>query len=190
MIRVGRGANYPDYDSYLSKNDKRCGGHHTFPRYSKPPDPVTRPDPVEVLMSAKHGRCQCGAVQFSVYGPLRDVVYCHCKMCRRSIGHVLAATACAVPHLHIQGEQSLQWYQSSASARRGFCKSCGSNLFWIPASGTHVSILAGTLDDPSGLTAAAHIHVDTKGDYYSIDDGLPQHRDGEHGVRIPAALAE
>jgi hypothetical protein len=50
-----------------------------------------------------------------------------------------------------------------------------------------VSILAGTLDDPSGLKAAAHIHVNTKGDYYSIDDGLPQHADGEHSVKIPTA---
>lgn len=141
-------------------------------------------------MSAKHGRCQCGAVQFSVDGPLRDVVYCHCKMCRRSIGHVLAATACALPHLRVDGADSLQWYQSSASARRGFCRVCGSNLFWVPASGTHVSILAGTLDDPTGLNAAAHIHVDTKGDYYSIDDGLPQHTDGMHGVSIPAAQSE
>src|SRR5579863_2489373 len=105
-----------------------------------PPLTSDRPEPVEVLMSAKHGRCQCGAVQFSVDGPLRDVVYCHCKMCRRSIGHVLAATACALPHLRVDGADSLQWYQSSASARRGFCRVCGSNLFWVPASGTHVSI--------------------------------------------------
>lgn len=138
-------------------------------------------------MSAIHGRCLCGGVEYTVQGPLRDVVYCHCKMCRRSSGHFVAATACAMPHLSITRAGSLQWYESSPQARRGFCSVCGSNLFWQPASGTHVSIWAGTLDDPTGLKGAAHIHVDSKGDYYTLEVGLPQHLDGAHGVRIPAA---
>jgi hypothetical protein len=138
-------------------------------------------------MSAKHGQCLCGGVQFSVNGPLREVVYCHCKMCRRSTGHLVAATACAVPHLDITRADSLRWYQSSATAKRGFCGDCGSNLFWWPASNSHVSILAGTLDDPTGVKAVAHIHVAEKGDYYALADGLTQHLDGSHCVRVPAA---
>jgi hypothetical protein len=138
-------------------------------------------------MSAKHGQCLCGGVQFSIDGPLRDVVYCHCKMCRRSSGHLVAATACAVPHLDITRAGSLRWYQSSATAKRGFCGDCGSNLFWWPTSNTHVSILAGTLDDPTGVKAVSHIHVDAKGDYYALADGLTQHLDGNHGVRVPTA---
>lgn len=137
-------------------------------------------------MSATRGRCLCGGVQFRVDGPLRDVVYCHCKMCRRSSGHIVAATACAASHLSINRSESLRWYESSAHAKRGFCNLCGSNLFWKPASGTHVSIMAGTLDDPTGLTAVSHIHAGMKGDYYRLDDGLPQHLDGAHGTPVPA----
>jgi hypothetical protein len=136
-------------------------------------------------MSATRGRCLCGGVQFRVNGPLRAVVYCHCKMCRRSSGHILAATACALPHLSIDRSESLRWYESSAHAKRGFCSVCGSNLFWKPASGTHMSIMAGTLDEPTGIQAVSHIHVDMKGDYYRLDDGLPQHRGGDHGIRVP-----
>ena len=88
-------------------------------------------------MSATRGRCLCGGVQFRVNGPLRPVVYCHCKMCRRTSGHILAATACALPHLSIDQSESLRWYESSAHAKRGFCSVCGSNLFWKPASGTY-----------------------------------------------------
>lgn len=120
------------------------------------------------------GRCLCGAVRFEVDGPLRPVIYCHCTMCRRSSGHFDAATACAPEHLRLLGAATLRWYQSSALARRGFCSTCGSQLFWQPVHGGHVSIWAGTLESPTGLAAAKHIFVADKGDYYEIGDGLPQ----------------
>jgi hypothetical protein len=37
------------------------------------------------------------------------------------------------------------------------------------------------------LKFAAHIFVADKADYYRLDDGLPQHDDGEHGIAIPEA---
>lgn len=120
------------------------------------------------------GGCLCGGVRFEVHGPLRPVIYCHCTMCRRSGGHFDAATACAPEHLRLLSAQSLRWYQSSAIARRGFCGTCGSQLFWEPAHGGHMSIWAGTLDRPTGLKPSMHIFVADKGDYYEITDGLPQ----------------
>jgi len=36
-----------------------------------------------------------------------------------------------------------------------------------------ISICAGTLDAPTGLTPKAHIYLGSKGDYYEVpDDGL------------------
>jgi len=134
------------------------------------------------------GSCLCGAVDYVVNGPLREIVYCHCTMCRRATGHYVAATACAVSDLVISHPEQVRWHRSSAEAERGFCGTCGSNLFWRPVSGTHVSILAGSLDAPTGLRAAAHIFVGDKGDYYGLDDGLPQHRDGAHGVSPPPGV--
>jgi len=121
------------------------------------------------------GHCLCGAVQYEVRGPLRSVVYCHCSMCRRTTGHFFAATACTREHLNIQPNDALRWYQSSASARRGFCEVCGSNLFWEAMGRDYISILAGSLDMPTGLVATEHIFTAEAGDYYSIADGLPQH---------------
>jgi hypothetical protein len=72
-------------------------------------------------------------------------------------------------------------------ARRGFCHECGSNLFWEPDTKTHISITAGTLDKPTGLTAAAHICVESIGDYYQIIDDLPQSLDASHNIKIPTA---
>ena len=125
----------------------------------------------------QRGHCLCGAVQYQVRGPLRAVVYCHCNMCRRSTGHFLAATACAREDLEIHSRDALRWYQSSAAARRGFCGLCGSNLFWEAAGRDYISILAGSLNVPTGLAAREHIFTAEAGDYYSITDGLPQHPD-------------
>jgi len=120
------------------------------------------------------GRCLCGSVQYEVRGPLRPVVYCHCEMCRRTSGHFVAATACARQDLVLRSSATLQWYQSSTTARRGFCGQCGSNLFWEPLGESRISIMAGTLDSPTGLTAQGHIFVAEAGDYYRITAGLPQ----------------
>jgi hypothetical protein len=138
-------------------------------------------------MSFNRGGCLCGAVEYVVTGPLRPVVYCHCGMCRRASGHFVAATACAISQLAITRSEQLRWHHSSAQAQRGFCGACGSNLFWKPNSGTHVSIMAGTLDTPTGLREAVHIYVGDKGDYYQLHDQLPQREDGAHGVPLPAA---
>src|SRR5579859_1240659 len=120
------------------------------------------------------GHCLCGAVQFEVRGPPRPVIYCHCSFCRRSTGHIVAATACARGDLNMLTAGSVRWYQSSAVARRGFCESCGSQLFWDSPGLDYIAIMAGSIDAPTGLTGAGHIFVGSKGDYYEICDTLPQ----------------
>ena len=132
------------------------------------------------------GGCLCGAVRYEVRGPLRPVVYCHCTQCRRTSGHFSASTATRLDNLILSESKGLRWYQSSPMARRGFCRDCGSSLFWEPTSGDRVSIAAGTLDSPTGLNAAAHVFVEDSGDYYTVSDGLSQRTNGDHGVAIPA----
>ena len=117
------------------------------------------------------GGCLCGAVTYTIDGPLRPVVNCHCKQCRKSSGHHVAATSGARDKIEITGE--VTWYKSSQTARRGFCAKCGSNLFW-DGGGENISIHAGTLDGATGLQTCGHIFVADKGDYYEITDDLPQ----------------
>jgi len=102
----------------------------------------------------KTGGCLCGAVTYVVSGPLRPVVACHCTQCRKSSGHHVAATSCHRDDIRVTGK--VTWYQSSDTARRGFCGTCGSNLFW-DGPGVNLSIFAGTLDGPTGIKMAGHI---------------------------------
>ena len=134
------------------------------------------------------GGCLCGAVRYRVRGPLRPVINCHCEQCRRSSGHHVAATACRRQHLELIEPHDLRWYTSSETARRGFCGTCGSSVFWDshePERQQHVSIMAGTLDQPTGLETAANIYTDFAGDYYHLDDDVPGFPVSGHGVPFP-----
>lgn len=127
------------------------------------------------MADSRTGGCLCGAVRYTVGGRPRGVVYCHCSQCRRQTGHHYAATNVSVADLALEGAERLTWYRASDFARRGFCATCGSALFWQADAAGDISIMAGSFDSPSGLTGEAHIFVADKGDYYEIADGLPQY---------------
>ena len=127
-------------------------------------------------MAELTGSCLCGAVCYAIDGSMRPVIFCHCEQCRRTSGHHVAATACRVTALTVITDTGLTWYRSSPGSERGFCSRCGGNLFFRSDGGEYVSVMAGTLDKPTGLNAVAHIFGGSKSDYYSIADGLPVHR--------------
>jgi hypothetical protein len=120
------------------------------------------------------GSCLCGAVSFEVEGELRPGDACHCEQCRRWSGHYWASTNIPRDRLKVQGMDNVGWFQSSEKVRRGFCRSCGSVLFWDPPHKDWTSIALGAFDTPTGTHLEMHIFVSEKGDYYEIADGLPQ----------------
>lgn len=130
------------------------------------------------------GSCLCGAVRFIASGQLRGVIYCHCSQCRKQSGHYYAATNVAVDDLAVEGGEKITWYEASTFAKRGFCSVCGSALFWKHNEADEISVMAGAFEQPSGLKAEAHIFVEDKGDYYTIDDGLPQFERSTPVIRV------
>ena len=132
------------------------------------------------------GSCLCGAVRFTVSGPLGESDACHCTQCRKQSGHFWASANVKTADLAIEGEDSLRWYHSSEKVRRGFCATCGSFLFWDPVRHPEVIAVAmGALDKPTGVRLHKHIFTADKGDYYDIADGLPQ----EERPPVPAPKA-
>lgn len=121
-------------------------------------------------MTTHHGSCYCGAVEYELSGKLRDSMGCHCSQCRKTSGHYWSATQVTLENFKLIKEDGLVWFQSSDSAKRGFCNQCGSSLFWIPTDKDVISIGTGTLDMPTGLTTTHHIFTDAKGDYYTIPE--------------------
>ena len=124
-------------------------------------------------MSVK-GSCECQGVVFELIGELRDVVFCHCSQCRKTSGHYWAATQVSKGNLNLIKATSLNWYDSSDKARRGFCSVCGSSMFYERKGIDKISVSAGSLEIPTSLDRMRHIYVASKGDYYDISDDLPQ----------------
>lgn len=122
------------------------------------------------------GSCLCGAVSFEASAELREPDACHCTQCRKQSGHFWASTDVDRSALSIAGEENLSWFRSSEKVRRGFCSTCGSNLFWDPIGKPVIAVAMGAFERPTGTKLGKHIFVADKGDYYDIADGLPQHQ--------------
>ncbi len=120
------------------------------------------------------GNCLCGSFRIEVTGPTRCHTYCHCAQCRKQSGHYWATATVPVTAIAITGE--VRWFASSSFARRGFCPTCGSFLFWKANDDAEIGFSLGLIDGPTGLPMEKHIFTAEKGDYDQIDDGLPQHK--------------
>jgi len=124
-------------------------------------------------MQTIQGRCECAAVAFEVAHIRDTVTFCHCSQCRRTSGHYWAATRADFSDVTFTKDTGLSWYQSSPTSRRGFCKLCGSSLFYQPNGANHIAIAAGCLDLPTQMRAGKHIYTADCGDYYTIPDDAP-----------------
>lgn len=123
------------------------------------------------------GGCLCGAVRYEIHGPLREVIACHCGQCLRQHGNFATYSATGKNQLRLLKDGELAWYASSQKARRGFCRACGSSLFWEPLDRDYIAVSAGSFDGPSPVKLTKHIYVKDKPSYYELTDGLPAFRE-------------
>ncbi len=122
------------------------------------------------------GSCLCGAVTFEVSGSLPPPDACHCSKCRKVSGHFWASSDVPRDAVTIHGVDKLTWFQSSEKARRGFCSTCGAQLFFDARKASWLGVAMGAFDRPTDTKLAIHIYVADKGDYYEIADGVPQNQ--------------
>jgi len=122
-----------------------------------------------------HGGCLCGAVRFSAELPEKWCAHCHCSMCRRQHGAgYVTWVGFHSKQVHIEDPDSaLHWHESSPGARRGFCRNCGSSLFFESkkwADETHIAL--GCIDEPHSFKPTAHAFYDTHVSWMAIEEGL------------------
>ncbi len=125
------------------------------------------------------GGCHCGAVRFEGDGKWRKGTACHCGQCRKQTGSFYMTSGIKNEDFKITKDDGLAWYQASKHGERGFCKKCGSALFWRSVDADWVatefiSVMLGAMDDAQGVKIEKHIYVGDKGDYYEIADDLPK----------------
>jgi hypothetical protein len=113
------------------------------------------------------GRCLCGKVTYTLPKPVDEVGACHCDSCRRWASGPFMALG-GEHKVDFEGEEHIVKYRSSEWAERGFCGTCGTNLFYRLLSTGQTILSAGTLDDQSVLTFTDQVFIDEKPGFYSF----------------------
>jgi hypothetical protein len=113
------------------------------------------------------GGCLCGAVRFTASPQNCEVGACHCGMCRKWTAGPFLVLDCA-DTLHFDDDANLGVYRSSEWAERGFCKRCGTPLFYrLIGKGMHF-VSAEAFDDRNGYVFTSQIFIDEKPSYYEF----------------------
>ncbi len=120
---------------------------------------------------SKSASCLCGSVRLQLPDDLGPATACHCSQCRKYSGHHAASfDVASVTYL---SDATLTWFTHPSGAKRGFCNVCGSSMVFTYTDGGQ-SVEAGAIDGPTDERLTDHIFVADKGDYYTLNDGLPQ----------------
>ncbi len=111
-------------------------------------------------MSAAGGQCLCGAVRFTADNVDPDYWACHCSTCIRWSAGPFTSVSCS--GVSFAGEESIAVFDSSAWAERGFCKHCGTVLYYRLKEQESYKMNSGTFDDSSSFKMVGEIFVDEK----------------------------
>lgn len=129
----------------------------------------------EINMNIQGG-CLCGAVRYQCSGNPLWQFNCHCRDCQKTTGSAFAPIA-FFPSASVSIAGDIRYFQSMGgsgkSIRRGFCPTCGSQLFSLPdIVPTMISIRAGTLDDPAIFRPKAHLYASHAAPWDYLDPAL------------------
>ena len=113
------------------------------------------------------GRCLCGAIRIVAKGVSNSVGACHCNMCRRWGGGPFMEVNCEQA-VEFDGEEHITVFDSSDWAERGFCRQCGTHLFYrIKETGQHM-VPVGVFDDAHDLVFTNQVFIDEKPSFYQF----------------------
>ena len=123
------------------------------------------------------GGCLCGAVRYECNAEPMMTGNCHCRNCQKASGAGFV-TAFAVPEAALEITGPVKYHEvvtdSGGTSRRGFCTECGSRLSGASSNMPEiVTIMAGSMDDPSGLRPGMNIFTGSAQPWAHMDPDLP-----------------
>lgn len=111
--------------------------------------------------------CLCGVVTITVAAADDHIGACHCQMCQKWAGGPLMTIDCGTD-VTINDTALVSTFSSSDWAERGFCKQCGSHLFYhLKPTGQYI-MPAGLFDGNEHREFDHQIFIEQKPSYYSF----------------------
>lgn len=111
------------------------------------------------------GHCLCGAVQIEASQASKTVGACHCGMCRRWGGGPFMEINCG-DAISFSGEENIAVFASSEWAERGFCKQCGTHLFYRLIPTREHMVPVGLFELDQELVFDHQVFIDERPSYY------------------------
>lgn len=137
------------------------------------------------------GGCLCGAVRFAAEPPSLFCCHCHCAWCRRAHGAAFV-TWFGVPAAAfslVNGDGALKWYRSSEQSERGFCRECGTTLFFRSALAQgEVHIALACADGAIDRAPSLHVFWEAHVPWLTLGDELPRIERDHEGLRKYQAI--
>lgn len=122
-------------------------------------------------------RCLCGATRLAATAETDSFVACHCSLCRRWCAGPFLGVHCGA--VTVEAGAELGVYQSSGWAERGFCRACGTPLFYR-LQGQPVSVLSlEALETPDAFAFGEEIFIDEKSPLYDFAGTRPRRTGAE-----------
>ncbi len=113
------------------------------------------------------GGCLCGGVSIAAKAEKKSIGVCHCSMCRKWTGGPLVTIECGTD-VSFTGEDNVSVFNSSAWAERGFCKQCGSHLFYRLKEANKYTMPAALFSGVDDFVFDHQIFIDEKPPYYDF----------------------
>ena len=118
-------------------------------------------------MTEGKGSCLCGAVKVTVKNMKNNVDVCHCGMCRKWGGGPFMCVDCGSDVTFV-GQENITVYDSSDWAERGFCKKCGSHLFYRLKEVNDHQVPVGLFDEQKNYHFELQVYIDQKPAFYDF----------------------
>lgn len=118
-----------------------------------------------------NGSCLCNSVTIIIEEVEPAITVCHCHMCQKFFGGPFLSLAGVLPKdVEINGEEQIQRYLSSEWAERGFCKQCGSSLFYHSLADNEYYFPAGLFDEIDQAKLTTEIFYDLKPAFFHFKE--------------------
>ena len=119
------------------------------------------------------GGCQCGAVRYALYSVPSEPSICHCRMCQKAFGNYFAPLA-GVPLADLRWTKGRPGtFHSSGLVERGFCRDCGTPLFFRYVVKDRISVSIGSLDEPARVKPVNQYGIESRLPAFLELAGLP-----------------
>lgn len=115
----------------------------------------------------KKGKCLCGKVGITANAVKPEVHACHCDMCQLWNGGPTMSVHCGTD-VSFSNEEYISVYRSCSWAELGFCKNCGSHLFYRLIDNGEYILQTGSFDSADGFALEQQVFIEEKPAYYSF----------------------